>query len=179
MKLVHARSANVISVDLVSRANGSNATIDYDLAAATDKLKVTINVSVTISSAVHRDMSHIRSSSGHQPPLLPPMAFFSFNNPAKIPFKHRSVGNKSSCLMTSTGQGASCWRSWAISIRDGDVDGADFLEWQRTDQTPGGLTDWQAGYPSSLAVNVSAVPEPSSCLLLLFGAAVLAGRRKS
>ena len=60
---------------------------------------------------------------------------------------------------------------------DGDVDGSDFLDWQRNDKTPGGLTDWQNAYPSSLAV-IGAVPEPTSLTLLLAaGITAYASRR--
>ncbi len=51
---------------------------------------------------------------------------------------------------------------------DGDVDGADFLAWQRDDGTPGGLTAWQSNYGTgvgSLAAANAAVPEPSTLLL--------------
>ena len=50
---------------------------------------------------------------------------------------------------------------------DGDVDGADFLKWQR-DPTIGNLADWQANYgaASSLAA-AEAVPEPASLMILL------------
>jgi|GEM_PF-1112072 len=52
---------------------------------------------------------------------------------------------------------------------DGDVDGADFLEWQRNDGTPSGLAAWQASYGNAPLVGaVTAVPEPSSVVLLLF-----------
>jgi len=50
---------------------------------------------------------------------------------------------------------------------DGDVDGADFLSWQRNPNI-GSLTDWQANFgstPQTIA-NV-AVPEPSGIMLLL------------
>ena len=50
---------------------------------------------------------------------------------------------------------------------DGDIDGADFLTWQR-DPSVGDLADWQAGYgnsPSLLAASSSPVPEPSALLL--------------
>lgn len=49
---------------------------------------------------------------------------------------------------------------------DGDVDGRDFLVWQRNPSV-GDLADWQAGYgvASSLSVRV-AVPEPASVFLL-------------
>ena len=55
---------------------------------------------------------------------------------------------------------------------DGDVDGADFLEWQRTDRTPAGLTAWQNSYGTGGGAlsGVSAVPEPTTTtygLLLL------------
>jgi hypothetical protein len=60
---------------------------------------------------------------------------------------------------------------------DGDVDGRDFLAWQRNPSV-GNLADWQAndGTGSLVAANV-AVPEPGSLILLIFlGAAVLARR---
>ena len=52
---------------------------------------------------------------------------------------------------------------------DGDVDGSDFLVWQR-DQGVGFLSDWQAGYgtPATAAVT-TAVPEPGSLVLLGLG----------
>ncbi|QDS98506.1 PEP-CTERM sorting domain-containing protein [Adhaeretor mobilis] len=50
---------------------------------------------------------------------------------------------------------------------DGDVDGADFLEFQRTDGSAAGLTAFQDNYGTVPALaSVSAVPEPSSLLLL-------------
>ena len=55
---------------------------------------------------------------------------------------------------------------------DGDVDGNDFLVWQRTDGTPGGLTLWQNNYGTGVlaaAAGTSAVPEPASLTLLLLG----------
>jgi hypothetical protein len=48
---------------------------------------------------------------------------------------------------------------------DGDVDGRDFLEWQR-DPSVGDIEDWQSGYGSScLTASNTAVPEPSSLIL--------------
>lgn len=53
---------------------------------------------------------------------------------------------------------------------DGDVDGSDFLTWQRGDGTPGGLADFQANYGSnSLSASSSSVPEPAALALLLIG----------
>jgi hypothetical protein len=54
---------------------------------------------------------------------------------------------------------------------DGDVDGADFLEWQRTDGTAAGLTVWQNNYgaPASLATASAAVPEPGAVMLVVCG----------
>jgi hypothetical protein len=54
---------------------------------------------------------------------------------------------------------------------DGDVDGQDFLKWQRGESpTPfgaGDLTDWQTNYGTSGGIAaVAAVPEPSSLLLI-------------
>ncbi len=57
---------------------------------------------------------------------------------------------------------------------DGDVDGRDFLAWQRGESpdpfSAGDLEDWQAAYGTpalGAAEGVTAVPEPSSLLLLL------------
>ncbi|MBL9164325.1 MAG: PEP-CTERM sorting domain-containing protein [Planctomycetaceae bacterium] len=55
---------------------------------------------------------------------------------------------------------------------DGDVDGADFLKWQRGESTTpfsaGDLEDWQANYgPGMLTATSVAVPEPSSLVLLI------------
>jgi len=54
---------------------------------------------------------------------------------------------------------------------DGDVDGADFLAWQRSDGTAAGLTAWQNNYgsPTPLAASSAAVPEPAG-FALVFGA---------
>lgn len=55
---------------------------------------------------------------------------------------------------------------------DGDVDGRDFIVWQRNPSV-GNLGDWQANYGTSgLTAASSAVPEPSSMVMLsLLGAA--------
>lgn len=51
--------------------------------------------------------------------------------------------------------------------QDGDVDGTDFLVWQRN-PTIGELSDWQSNYgsPDTLATTTAAVPEPVTILLL-------------
>lgn len=55
---------------------------------------------------------------------------------------------------------------------DGDVDGRDFLVWQRggspTPLSAGDLADWQNNYNAPLSA-ISAVPEPSTILLALLG----------
>ena len=71
---------------------------------------------------------------------------------------------------------------------DGDVDGRDFLVWQRggsPNGVPGvsvsaaDLAEWQGAY-ATLTANVGAVPEPSSLLLLgLSGVLSLTMRRRS
>ncbi len=52
---------------------------------------------------------------------------------------------------------------------DGDVDGADFLAWQRNPSV-GSLSDWQANYGAPLVAASQAVPEPSASLLAVFAA---------
>lgn len=68
---------------------------------------------------------------------------------------------------------------------DGDVDGADFLLWQRGGSpnplSPADLAAWQAAYNAGSNLAAAAVPEPSAAILLvttlLFGNAV--GRQKN
>ena len=78
---------------------------------------------------------------------------------------------------------------------DGDVDGADFLTWQRSfglddggdadfdgDTDENDLLIWQAGYgqPAALASASAVVPEPTSVLMLCIGFIGAAlGRRRS
>ena len=62
---------------------------------------------------------------------------------------------------------------------DSDVDGADFLKWQRDGGSASGLAVWEANYGTSAIVSASAaVPEPSCHVLLLAAGAVLAARRQ-
>jgi hypothetical protein len=58
---------------------------------------------------------------------------------------------------------------------DGDVDGRDFLIWQRggspTALSPGDLQDWQTNYGAEGPLTaVTAIPEPSAISLLVFAA---------
>jgi beta-glucanase (GH16 family) len=58
---------------------------------------------------------------------------------------------------------------------DNDVDGADFLAWQR-DNSVGSLATWEANYGTAAPLAAStAVPEPGTLLLLLAGIACLLG----
>ena len=62
---------------------------------------------------------------------------------------------------------------------DGDVDGSDFLIWQRNPSV-GSLVDWKANFGvSSLIAANAAVPEPASLVMLLagFGASFFADAR--
>ena len=58
---------------------------------------------------------------------------------------------------------------------DGDVDGFDFLEWQRGESpdplSASDLSDWEANFGSAIPLSAAstAVPEPSTCWMLLFG----------
>lgn len=54
---------------------------------------------------------------------------------------------------------------------DFDIDGADFLAWQREDATEEGLTAWQDGYGNGAPLIAIQVPEPTSGLILLVLAA--------
>ncbi len=72
---------------------------------------------------------------------------------------------------------------------DGDVDGSDFLRWQRGDSpnngSAGDLSDWETNYGvgagplSGLAAGVGTIPEPSTAVLFSLALAGLAaGRRR-
>ena len=63
---------------------------------------------------------------------------------------------------------------------DGDVDGNDFLVWQRGAATPADLALWQGNYgaPNSSAA-AGAVPEPTSVLLLGIAGSLWCLRRRS
>lgn len=62
---------------------------------------------------------------------------------------------------------------------DGDVDGRDFLAWQR-DPGVGSLSDWQNSYPTGgLTAGFVAVPEPASLLFALSAALFAGSRRRS
>ncbi|TWU29828.1 Beta-glucanase precursor [Bythopirellula polymerisocia] len=63
---------------------------------------------------------------------------------------------------------------------DGDVDGHDFLVWQR-DPNVGSLSNWQNSVGTPLTANLGVVPEPSTCVLgfLLAFAVSSIGRRRN
>ena len=80
---------------------------------------------------------------------------------------------------------------------DGDIDGADFLAWQRGLGSPGDNSDgyangdnqvtgadleiWKDQFAASAVAAVGAVPEPSTCVMLIVGliACQAAGRRRA
>jgi len=55
---------------------------------------------------------------------------------------------------------------------DGDVDGNDFLTWQRTQGDASSLSDWETNFGTTSALSAATVPEPGS--LLLAGIAAVA-----
>ena len=60
---------------------------------------------------------------------------------------------------------------------DTDVDGSDFLAWQR-DQGVGSLSDWQSNYGMTATVAVgTSVPEPTSIALILLGFGILVSQK--
>lgn len=60
---------------------------------------------------------------------------------------------------------------------DGNVDGRDFLAWQR-DPNVGSLADWQTHYGAGTLSNIAAIPEPSSIMFAVFGVVVAAAYRR-
>ena len=60
---------------------------------------------------------------------------------------------------------------------DGDVDGVDFLYWQRNPGV-GNLVDWQANYGSPTSSSSKVVPEPSALMLILAGLVTLANHSR-
>jgi hypothetical protein len=61
---------------------------------------------------------------------------------------------------------------------DGDVDGRDFLLWQRNTSV-GNLSDWQANYGATGPLSAAtAVPEPASALIALVGLALVSTIRR-
>jgi hypothetical protein len=61
---------------------------------------------------------------------------------------------------------------------DGDVDGGDFLVWQRGDITPAGLADWKASFGAGAQVAAVTIPEPCGLLLALLAIAGLPVARR-
>lgn len=64
---------------------------------------------------------------------------------------------------------------------DGDVDGRDFLAWQRGESpdplSSADLTLWQDNYGTVPTLVASSVPEPGSCLLILISVGLISSRR--
>ena len=60
---------------------------------------------------------------------------------------------------------------------DGQVDGLDFLEWQRNPSV-GDLADWENNYGASLGENASTVPESGTMALALVGLGLAMGKRR-
>jgi hypothetical protein len=60
---------------------------------------------------------------------------------------------------------------------DGDVDGRDFLIWQRGESanpfSAGDLEDWQTNYGTGLLSTVTAVPEPSTAIVAVLALSLL------
>lgn len=61
---------------------------------------------------------------------------------------------------------------------DGDVDGNDFLVWQRN-PTVGSLSDWQANFGAPSLAAATSVPEPATWMLLLGAAGLISWRRRT
>ncbi len=62
---------------------------------------------------------------------------------------------------------------------DGDVDGADFLQWQRGGLSTSALADWETNFgATSLPAASTSVPEPSTGLILALCCGICAMRRR-
>jgi len=65
---------------------------------------------------------------------------------------------------------------------DGDIDGNDFLVWQRGGSPNGAivgdLNEWETNFGTTSGAGLASVPEPSTGLLFLMGASWLWGRRR-
>jgi hypothetical protein len=59
---------------------------------------------------------------------------------------------------------------------DGDIDGRDFLAWQRN-PSAGDLADWQANYGAGFLSASADEPEPGSLMILLLGTLLVKLRR--
>ena len=63
---------------------------------------------------------------------------------------------------------------------DGDVDGRDFLVWQRSDKSPAGLAVWQENYGAGNLTALAAVPEPTAlAFVMACGLAAMAIRKRT
>jgi hypothetical protein len=66
---------------------------------------------------------------------------------------------------------------------DGDVDGRDFLAWQRGNSpapfSSGDLSTWQTAYNGGALAGIGAVPEPTSLVLLCLAVVPFVGRRRA
>lgn len=62
---------------------------------------------------------------------------------------------------------------------DGDVDGNDYLVWQRTDGSALGLTEWQTNYGAGIGPGsaLAAVPEPTTLALVGLAIGLISSRR--
>lgn len=116
-----------------------------------------VDVTGTLTPGVPVDVGVIDTLSG----VLADGTAFSYDFPA-------SSGSTSLVLVEAASAGD--------FDMDGDVDGHDFLLWQR-DPGVGSLSDWQANYGTPSVANIASVPEPSGGMLLLLSAFGLINRR--
>jgi hypothetical protein len=93
--------------------------------------------------------------------------------------------NNGQILMTVGLSGPENWRGLVLATplgipgdfdEDEDVDGRDFLVWQRN-QSVGDLEDWQTNYGAGALSASIAVPEPSAFVLVLLGVYPLSCKR--
>ncbi len=101
-------------------------------------------------------------------------------------YNHALTGTLSDSVLTG-GELFDLWQQGVVVVavpgdfdNDGDVDGRDFLAWQRGETTPAfspaKLAEWQNAYNGGVLAGLNAVPEPSSLLMLALALPTLARR---
>jgi len=89
-------------------------------------------------------------------------------------------GNIGADICSVAGQAGLCQVADGDFDQNGDINGADFLLWQR-DMNVGSLSDWEAGFGATSAASAAVgVPEPTTMALgILAAISLLAKRRRS
>lgn len=159
-------SSSILSLDLGQNGYNDLLSVTGNLAAAGTLQVVLDNDAPALSLGNSFDLLNFGSVSG---------SFQSLN----LPSLTAGLAWDTSALLTTGILSVIGSATPGDFDNDGDVDGRDFLVWQRNPSI-GNLADWQANYGSgSLVATSTSVPEPTTLLGLLATAlATLAMRRR-